>query len=278
MSTIVAVISDLHTGSTTAIAPPKFEVHADRDHSNEVNITEANRYQRLLYGWWSDYWAYVTQLAGVRGKTRKRRLVVLILGDCVDGLHHRSPQVMNEPSDQIKAAFDLLRPVVELADGGMWITYGTGAHNGGCAEHEVTLARMLGERVHHGWEFALDVDGVTFDLAHHGRAGRRDWTSAAAGLAAEVATDYISDGKLPPRYVLRGHNHLIDDSGSKLPYTRAISLPAWQLRTAYGHQVAANRKRSDIGGLIVDTAYPEYPNLTRMRYKLPGGAITVEKV
>jgi hypothetical protein len=75
-STIIVAVSDLHTGSTTAIAPPKFEVHADRDNSNEVNVTEANRYQKLLYSWWTDFWRYAAQLAGVRGKTRKRRLVV----------------------------------------------------------------------------------------------------------------------------------------------------------------------------------------------------------
>lgn len=149
-STIIVALSDTHVGSTTAIAPPKFEVHSGRDGDNETNITEANRYQKLLYSWWIDFWRYAAELAGVRGKTRKRRLILLHLGDCIDGLHHHTPQVMIETADQIKAAFDLLRPAVELADGGTWITYGTGAHVGQVAESEVTLARMLGERVHHG--------------------------------------------------------------------------------------------------------------------------------
>jgi len=276
-STIIAAISDSHIGSTTAIAPQTFEVHADRDNSNEVNITEANKYQTILYNWWLDFWAYVRELAGIRGKHRKSRLIVFHLGDVVDGLHHRTPQVMNETADQIQAAFVLLRPVVDIADA-VYLTYGTGAHNGGCAEHEVTLARKLGDRVKHGWEFSLDIDGVLFDITHHGRAGTRDWTSAAASLAVEVAGDYISDGKLPPRYILRGHRHVIDDSAEKLPYTRAIMLPSWQFRTGYGHQAAANRKRSDIGGLIFNTSQPDQPITSRMRYRLPGGFIKVETV
>lgn len=112
---------------------------------------------------------------------------------------------------------------------------------------------------------------------HVGRTGSRDWTGAAPALAMEVAADYISDGKLPPRYILRGHRHIIDDSGAKLSYTRAIMLPSWQLRTNYGHRVT-QRKRSDIGGFILDTAAPDFPILTRMRYTAPGGFINIEVV
>lgn len=274
MSTIIACISDTHIGSTSALCPPKFTTHSGRD-KKEEQITEYNQCQKWLYAAWLDYWRFVAQLVGICGKTRKHRLVVFHLGDVVDGKHHNSPQVMDEVSDQIQAAQDLLKPVAEMADM-MFLCYGTGAHNGGAAEHETTIGRALGIR--YDWEFALDVDGVTFDLAHQGRAGRRDWTSSAAGLAAEVARDYQSEGKQPPRYILRGHTHLIDETGCKLPDTRAIICPSWQLRTAYGHQVSTNRKRSDIGGLIIDTANPDYPITSRMRYKAPGGFIQVEKV
>lgn len=272
--TIIAVISDTHIGSSTALCPPKYTIHGDRD-PNEAQVVEYNNCQKWLYAAWLDFWRYTAQLAGIRGKTRKTRLVVFHLGDAVDGKHHNSVQVMEEIPDQIQAAQDLLKPIAEMADT-MYLTYGTGAHNGGAAEHETTIGRKLG--IHTNYEFSLDVDGVVFDLAHTGRAGRRDYTSAAAGLAVEVARDYQTDGKPAPRYTLRGHTHLIDDSGSKLPDTRAIIVPSWQLRTAYGHAVAANRKRSDIGGLIIDTDNPDFPILGKMRYKAPGGAIQTEKV
>ena len=267
--TIIAIISDTHIGSTLALCAPQFTVHTGR--KEEVQQNQYNKCQQWLFECWVDYWNYVRSLAGIVGNTRKNRLVIIHLGDVVDSKHHASPQIMDEVEDQIEAACNLFRPLAAMADGGMYLTFGTGAHNGGCAEYERVIGRELG--INYDWEYSLNIDGITLDLAHHGRAGRRDWTSSAAGLAVEVATDYTSEGMQPPRYILRGHNHHIDDSGIKVPYTRAISLPSWQLRTSYGHQVAANRKRSDIGALIIDTSDPDNPNFSRMRYKAKGGSI-----
>lgn len=273
-STIVAVITDTHTGSTTAIAPPKFQQHTGR--KDEVQTVQYNRQQEWLFACWRDFWVYVKELAGIRGKTRRNRLLVYHLGDMVENLHHGSVQVSNEENDQVQAFFTLFRPVVHMADKA-YLTYGTTpTHAGEAASIEIGIAEDLG--MSHAWELSHRIDGILFDLAHNGRAGQRDWTSAAPGLAVEVASDYLKDGKMPPRYVLRGHVHTIDDSGDKLPYTRAITLPSWQLRTAHGHKRAPNKKRSDIGGLIFDTAYPNFVNDTRLRYEAPGGFIKIEDV
>ena len=273
MKTIVAITSDTHIGGTTALCPPKFTVHTGR--KDEVQQNQYNLCQKWLFECWVDYWQYVRSLAGIVGNTRKHRLIVIHLGDVIDSKHHASPQVMDDVEDQIEAACNLLRPIASMADS-MYLTFGTGTHNGGCAEYERVIGRELG--INYDYEYTLDVDGVSMDIAHHGRAARRDWTSSAAGLAVEVATDYISEGLAPPKYILRGHNHHIDDSGNKLCYTRAISLPSWQLRTNFGHQAAANQRRSDIGALIIDTADPDNPNFSRMRYKAAGGAIKVVTV
>jgi hypothetical protein len=261
---IIVCITDTHVGSTVGLAPPKFTIHTGR--KNETQQVEYNQTQKWLHACWLDFWDYAFSLAGVRGKTRKHRLIILHAGDVIDSNHHNSPQLIQEEGDQIEAACNLLRPYTSKADA-TYLTYGTGAHNGGTAEHEISIGRELGIR--HGWEFSLNCDGVTIDVAHHGRASRRDWTSAAAGVGAEVAADYMARGLPPPAYVIRGHCHILDDSGAKLPYTRAIMLPAWQTRTAFGYRVAANKKRSDIGGLIIDTTDPCNPNFSKARYKAP---------
>ena len=78
-----------------------------------------------------------------------------------------------------------------------------------------------------------------------------------------MAIDYATRGKVLPDFVIRGHRHIIDDSGLKIPGMRAISLPSWQLRTSYGHRVSPT-VRSDIGGLIfVDGVLDD----SKMRYK-----------
>lgn len=273
IGSIVAIISDTHTGGSTAIAPPKFTTHTGR--KDETTTNTYNRIQEWLYACWMDFWEYTYHLAGIVGNTRKRRLIVIHLGDVIDGKHHNSVQVMEELGDQLDAACNLLRPVRNKADE-MYLTYGTPAHNGGAAESEGMIGDELA--IHHDWTYSLDIDGVVFDLAHHGWASRLGWTSSGAKLATAVASDYALEGKPRPRYVLRGHNHVIDDSGDKVPGTRAISLPSWQLRTAFGWRVASNSKRSEIGGLIINTEFPDFPIMAKMRYTAPGGFIKTEKV
>lgn len=273
-STIVAIVSDTHTGGSTAIAPPKFLQHTGR--KDETQIVEASKIQQWLNACWVDFIDYAKQLAGIRGKERRNRLIFIHLGDVIDGVHHGTVQGENEVEDQQQMAYELLKPIVCAADLS-FLAYGTTpSHAGEAAKDEITIAREMGMR--HDWEFSLNIDGIVFDLTHTGRVGQRDWSSSAAGLAAEVAGDYIKDGKMPPRYILRGHCHKIDDSGTKLPYTRAIMLPSWQLRTSHGHKAAPNQKRADIGGLIIDTGNPDFPIMGKMRYRAPGGFIQTEVV
>lgn len=248
VKTVVVLISDTHCGSTIALSTKKFSIHTARP--DELQTVDANKAQQWIYDCWADFWEYVKQLAGVRGKTRKARIVTIHCGDIVDGKHHNSNQVMDEIPDQLRLAEILLNPVANLSDGGLYITYGTEAHNGGSGGHEAAIAQNIGAKS--DWEYALDIDGILHDAGHHGRSGQRDWTSAAASIAAEVMMDYAKAGQKLPNYVWRGHSHVVDDSGMKIEGTRAICLPSWQLRTAYGYKVAKNKKRADIGGVILD--------------------------
>lgn len=239
---VLAVISDTHVGSSTALAPLDFNVHSRSE--NEVQVTHANKLQKWLYECWTDYWDHIFSLA------KKRRLIVVHVGDCIDGLHHNSLQVMNEVEDQIEAFQELMLPIVARADAFYGILGTSPSHAGQDGSIESTLYSELGA-IEYGHHLALDIDGVIHDFAHHGRAGSRPWTSSAANLATEVAMDYAAQGLPIPNYIWRAHNHRIDDSGSKLPGIRSISLPSWQLKTTFGNRVAINTVRSDIGGYIV---------------------------
>jgi hypothetical protein len=169
------------------------------------------------------------------------------MGDVVDGNHHHTVQALPILGAQIGMAIEIMRPVSNLGD--LYILRGTEAHAGEAAQSEAAIAKQLKARVC-AWELIMDIDGVIVDCAHHGRAGRRTYTSAAASIASEAQTDAAQEGRKIPRYVFRAHNHLVDDSGEKVSGTRAISLPSWQLRTAFGHKVSSG-KRSDIGGVII---------------------------
>lgn len=240
--TVLAIISDTHVGSSTALAPLEFSVHNRSDF--ETQVTQANKLQRWLYECWTDYWSHVFKLA------KKKRLIVVHVGDLVDGVHHGSLQVMNEVEDQAEAFVDLMLPILKRADG-FYGVLGTGpSHAGQDNATEAALYRELGA-VEFGQSLTLAVDGYIHTFFHHGRAGGRPWTSSSAGLAAEVMLDFAQSGLPLPNFIWSGHTHRSDDSGSKFRDTRAISLPSWQLKTSFGYRVSAGTVRSDIGGYIV---------------------------
>lgn len=240
--TVLAIISDTHVGSSTALAPLEFNVHTRSDF--EVQLTQANKLQRWIYECWQDYWNHVFKLA------KKKRLIVVHVGDLIDGVHHNSLQVMNEVQDQADAFLELMLPIVAKADGFYGILGTAPSHAGLDNSTEAMLYKELGA-VEFGQTLTLNIDGVIHDFAHHGRAGSRPWTSSAANLATEVVYDYASQGLPLPNFIWRGHNHRIDDSGNKLPGTRSIALPSFQLKTTFGYRVAGNTVRSDIGGYVV---------------------------
>lgn len=266
--TVLAIISDTHIGSTTGLATPTYNIQT-RD-PNETQEVNANRLQKWLWECWQDFWAYVREKQG-KGKNAKR-LIVVHLGDVIDNVHHSSTQVIPEVGDQMTLAYQILEPIVHRANAFFGIL-GTPTHAGIDHSHEAKLYRELGAQ-DYGQQLTLDIDGIIHDFAHHGRAGGRPWTSASAGIVTETIVDYATRGQRPPNFVWRGHRHVLDDSGHKIPGTRAISCPSWQLKTSYAHRVSTS-VRSDIGGMIVVDGILD---ASKARYKGQADERTVIKV
>jgi hypothetical protein len=267
MGTITAIITDTHIGSTTALSLPEWSL--DTGLIGVDSVYKATQAQNWIYDCWQDFWKYVKDLAG-----KKHRIVVFHLGDVIDGFHPRYIQALSNIDDQRAEAVEILKPIVNMSDA-FYIIRGTECHVGEAAQHEVAIARELGVRAL--WEGIFDVDGVRIDLSHHGRAAKRAWTSASAGVAAEAIHDAVTDRppRIPPRYVFRGHMHLVDDSGEKVSGTRAVSLPSWELRNALGHRLESG-KRADIGGAIMlsDGSL----DLSKLRYFAAPGQRKVIKI
>jgi hypothetical protein len=251
MGTITAIVSDSHIGGITSLSLHTWECDTGEVHEDGTPITQtytATLAQDWIYESWLDFWGHVEKLCG-----RKHRLIAIHLGDIVEGNHHHTVQAMPNVGDQCGMAIELLRPIANLCSrthGELRFIRGTEAHSGEGAQSEAGIAAALGCKC--TWEGIYDIDGTIIDVAHHGRAGRRVWTSAAASMAVEAIQDAVTDRppRVPPRYVFRGHNHIVDDSGDKIHGTRAIALPAWTLRNGFGYRAAAG-KRSDVGGVII---------------------------
>jgi len=258
--TILAIIGDTQIGSSTALAPPTFEIHTEN--KKETQLVHYNLLGSWLWENWVDYWNYVKVLAGIRGKHRKNRIIVMHMGDVIDGNHHGTLQIIQSVADQIKVAIDVLRPIIDMADASYGII-GTEAHAGKSGVDEKAIDDALGVN-DYAQTMMLEIDGKVHDFAHHGRIGQRDWTSQAASQAVEVAMDCAKFGIKAPDYIWRAHNHVIDDTGDKFDFTRVICMPSWQLKTAFTYRIAANRQYSDIGGYIVNNGVVDS---SRNRYK-----------
>lgn len=254
MPTVTAIIDSTHFGGSTALAPPEFV-------NDDGQTIKASRAQGKLWEWWGEFWEYSRGLC----KKHKARLVIVHLGDVVDGVHHGNVQLLPNVEDQEQMAFEVLEPLALRADK-FYIIRGTETHGGPVNSSEVRIADRLGAVIY--WEALLLIDGTHIDVLHHGRAGGREWTSVATGVALEAQLRALREGNPIPRYAFRGHAHTIDDSGENVPGTRALMLPSWQLKTAYGHKRAAG-KRNDIGGVFM---LPDGSlDLSRLRYHAAPG-------
>ena len=233
---LVVLFGDTHIGGTTALSPLQIEL-------DDGGAYVASPIQRDLWAFWQDFWVKVWETAG------SRDTIVVHMGDVIDGVVKQTTQALPNIVDQEEAAVELLREVRGRATQ-FHILRGTDAHEGEQAQSERRIAKRV-EADSCPYHLTLWVGDVEFDLAHHGRVGGRPWTSAAAGVVGEVIVEYSKLRRPPPRFIVRAHRHIIDDSGERHPWCRAFTTPAWQCRTSYAYKVAPN-VISDIGGVLVD--------------------------
>lgn len=247
MTTIVAVVGDTHCGGTTGLCPPIYEL-------NGQGHRQANKIQKWLWRCWVDYWRRVSDMVNKYGA----KLIVVVNGDVVEGVHHGTTQVVSlRHDDMLDIAVSCLDPYTRNAEH-LFVTKGTEAHVGAGGMWDDIVAKDLGaEPSEHSpsWYWLpLDVDGVRFTFSHHGRAGTRGWTkgTGARTIAADLSMQHARTGRSVPDVAVFGHVHRFEDSGNNYPVW-VQTHGCWQMSTAYGHKISPGIP-PDIGGLcfIVD--------------------------
>jgi hypothetical protein len=112
---LLVILSDPHIGSTTGLWPEKFQ-------SVEGFTIGQSAYQKGLWRHWLSMRQWVKEV------TKGRKYELLLNGDTVEGIHHRSLQVMSaDVNDQCNAAVHVLGELREKADA-LWMTLGTECH------------------------------------------------------------------------------------------------------------------------------------------------------
>jgi hypothetical protein len=250
---LLALTSDQHPGSTVGLCPPE---GARLDDGGYYHPSKA---QRWLWEKWEAFWTHV----GRRRDETGAQFIAGFNGDAAEGNHHGTTQIVSGNAEV--QAFIMGRVFgvpLALKPEAVFVVRGTEAHVGPSGASEEALARSWAREGHtvikdkdadtwSHWHFRARLNGMLLDCQHHGRTGGRPWTelSAVENAAAEIALEHYRAGEPIPDLIIRSHRHKFNDTGP-LSRPRLIQTCAWQLKTAFGHKVAAN-KIADVGGHLV---------------------------
>ena len=256
---LVAVVSDVHAGGTTALCPDTIRL----DDGGEYHASKA---QRWLMECWRDYWRQIE----AKRKALGAELYVVCNGDAVEGDHHRTTQIMLANPNAQAACWNAVWAIpLALKPDRLVIVRGTAAHVGNSASAEERIAdglrrdkRPIISEPESGaaswWHWRPELNGVRLDFTHHGRMGRLPRTrgSNLVLYAWDILDEHASNGHTPPHLAFRAHNHKRGDTGTACP-VRIVATGAWQLGTEHVKKVAAD-SLADIGGAYVVIEHGQY--------------------
>ena len=253
----IVVISDLHVGCGMAICP-------DIINMDDKGTYHPSVFQKKMKCWWDELWKEV-----VPKWTHGEKYAVVLNGDSLDGVHHKSTtQWSHNLEDQSEAAYQLLKPVVDLCGGRFYMIRGTEAHVGVSGVEEERLAKRLGaipnsERQyarHVLWKFIGSPDRTKkrflLNFLHHiGTTGSMAYETTA--VMKELVEAYSEAGRWnrrPPDVIIRGHRHRSIEI--KVPTVNqrgiALTLPAWQAKTPFAYKIAGGRQSEpQIGAVLI---------------------------
>lgn len=248
--TNLVVVSDLHCGCQLGLCPP-----------GGIMLDNGGRYrpsrpQEKLHELWAYFWD-----EWVPNATRGEPYAVLINGDSLDGVHHRSvTQISHNLETQRRIGYEILAPVRDRATK-LYMVRGTEAHVGQSGQDEEELAKDLGAVRDEGGrcsrhELWVQVGRALVHAAHHiGTTGSMAYeTSAVMKELAELFADSARWGDSPPDVVVRSHRHrhIEISTPTRNVYGRAFTTAAWQLRTPFAFKVPGGRVSTPhIGGSLI---------------------------
>lgn len=262
MGYIVAVVNDLHCGSTIGLSPPRFTL----DDGGEYI---ASKTQMFLWDCWGMYWRNVAELKASTGY----KLLTVFCGDIAEGdFKNRSHQLISRNKATV---MNLTRTVidkpVDLSD---WLIFirGTNSHTGRSSWMEEEIASDFDTTVKNGNSYSWDfwrgiVGGLPLDFEHFVRLGNDPWTKTnpLGKLAAEIKTECLEERK-PYPLAIRAHRHQFADTYDNHD-VRVVVNGCFQGSPGYASQMGIRRK-PNIGGLIVRIDDDGQWTLTKKSYKI----------
>lgn len=237
--TILAVLSDMHTGSSTALFPARGFKAKGRD----GNHVSPNKKQVEIH-------PTFIRFAGEVAKARRgKRLIVVHNGDAIDGFHHGSMQEsLFKAEDQSDAHIVLMREFLKRVGfkkgDELYYVVGTEAH---VKDTENDIAKELkavradeDTFVHEILE--LNINGMVHVFAHHGkdRGKGQNEGNGLRNFLRDIRYDRLKDGLSQIDVLWSGHthghtwtSHIARVKGDAFHQMHGVICPSWQSKTRW---------------------------------------------
>lgn len=221
---LLAVVSDLHCGSTVGLMHPESE----QESGNSIGFGR-NVHQAWLWQCWQQMEERVQEICD------GWPYALLVNGDATEGIHHRTTEVVATTiAEHVAIATKCLKFLSGNAKRTL-VVKGTECHT---HNMETVLAQKLGAVdgvAKDKWLFR--IHGCLIDATHHVGVTSRAYLEASQYSIAmgNARLNYIRAGHEVPRLFLRAHRHCggtFSDGDSMMGITAA-----WQFLTRHGRKV-----------------------------------------
>ena len=269
MTTIVAIVGDLHVNSSVALCPAEMKLE-------DGPVVKPSQSQEWLRQRWLEFWGDVMLAADVYHAP----VLAVINGDWGDVNRHSQYQLIEPVNTDVILDWmvEVVEPVRKVAQR-VFVTRGTEAHTGGVGWLENRAAKEIGAEPDPStgqpswWVLRMAVEGVNLLITHHpGTNSLRPWMrGGAANRAAAMVMDAFYGEDWQPDVAVFGHVHHNEDSLDNHP-VRTIFNRSWTLKDALSYRVGFGIQQDVIGGLMVVCGGGRY-RVVKRGYALPRGRV-----
>lgn len=253
---LLIVLSDMHSGSTTALFPNRQWQGKHQNHSPSAR-------QLAIWRHWKKC------IEEFRELRKGKRVVLVVNGDAIEGFHHGTREIVSfDPEEHIEIHVELMDEFMRgigFSDGDeLYYVAGTESHTG---DREEGAAKDLGAVKRNGrWiseVLELDINGKLAVFTHHGPAA--NW-GAEEGNALRlwlrrIYFTYLRAGRRIPDLVMTGHYHTPCYNTFVMDYhTMHGSICAsLQAKTRYAYKMAPVQiNRVGVTYAVIPTYAPLY--------------------
>jgi hypothetical protein len=257
----LVVVSDLHIGCRLALCPPEGMALDDG------GIYKPSQLQRKIWKYWQTFWS-----EWVPEATHGEPFALVINGDVVEGSHHHNTTpISHNPEDQRALAIKIIKPLVDLCEGRLYIVRGTEAHVGISACDEESIAKAVGaipnrEQQFSRWDLWKSIGkGKLVHFLHHiGTTGSQAYEATA--VHKELVEEFVEAARFrrqAPDAIVRSHRHrhfetVISTGADSGETGRALAVvtPAWQAKTSFAWKIPGARLSTpQFGGVLIRYAH-----------------------